>query len=208
MTKETNEQIANRLGIEAPKASEEVARYLEDQTAYNKLIQNLYGFSLESLPAWNQTNLEAITSNATELESRITNLQIALALGRRVASYGEDIEQQVTEYKAKQWSYSQAIQDERNRPSKEFYDARYERITELYKEKRSLAVKCGKGWAKFYKQVTPEDRERELEIVRTMERRLEMVEKSLKNLERLRFTGNDFVSTQLEVAYIGEAVSA
>jgi hypothetical protein len=209
MNKETNEEIANRLGIEAPMPSQEVAQYLQDIDAYNRQIRDLHGNnSLDSLPSWNKSNLEVIACNVTELDSRITKMQIALALGRRLASYGDDIETQANEYQKKKWDYSRSIDDELNRPSREFYDARYKRMTELYKEKRSLAVKVGKGWAKYHKQLTTEDRARELEIVSSMGKRLEIVENALKNIERLRFTGNDFTSTQLEAAYSGEAVSA
>ena len=195
MNKETKEEIANRLGLERPMPSPEVAQYIEDRSAYNNQMSNLYiTNSLDHLPAWNGTTAETIQKNETEVTVRIAKLAEVLTLGQKLAGYSADLEAQVSDYERDRYTYGQAIEDERNRPSREFYSAKYEHCRILEKQKRSLAIKTGKAWSKHMSS----DDDQTYDIYTKYSHDLELTTRLINMVERLSFTGNTFAETLSE----------
>ncbi len=195
MNEETAEEIANRLGLQKPTPSPEVAQYIKDRSAYNNQMSNLYmSNSLESLPAWRGTTAETIQKNEAEVTVRIAKLAEVLTLGQKLAGYSADIESEVSDYERDRYNYGQAITDESNRPSREFYSAKYEECRILEKQKRSLAIKAGKAWSKHMSS----DDDQTYDIYKKYSNDLELTTRLINTVERLSFTGKTFEETLSE----------
>jgi len=130
-----NEQITQ------PVATPEVEKFLGFWEQYNELVQKHRWSSLER---YGRDYMALIEMNEQVANDTMGELNPILELGEAMKLLGEDVAKAAAQYHADMYHYNQAVQDEANKPRREWEQAKDAIMKTLEKEKRSLAIKLGK----------------------------------------------------------------
>ena len=124
-----------------PVASPEVEKFLGFWEQYNELVREHRWPSLER---YGRDYMALIEMNDAIAEDVVNSLNPILELGEAMKLLGEDVAKAAAQHHADMYRYNQAVQDEANKPRREWEDAKSAIVKSLEKEERSLAIKLGK----------------------------------------------------------------
>ena len=135
LTEEQIKEIANRLGISEPIQPKEVADYLNLWERYEEAVNE---YSQPRLNTWGR-KVENVVGTLASLESATEQGQNITALGNELIR----LEGSTASLASKAWgeqytTFTRAIENEHERPQREFDEAQREFVASLEKEIRSL----------------------------------------------------------------------
>lgn len=124
-----------------PVATAEVEKFLGLWEQYNALVLNHRWGSLER---YGRDYMALIEANERIANDTMGELNPILELGEAMKLLGADVAEAAAQYHADLYRYNQAVQDEANKPQREWEQAKEALVRTFEKEKRSLAIKLGK----------------------------------------------------------------
>jgi hypothetical protein len=189
-----NEQIVK------PVATAEVEKFLGLWEKYNALVLNHRWSSLER---YGRDYMALIEMNDAIAEDVVNSLNPILELGEAMKLLGKDVAEAAAQHQANMYHYNQAVQDEANKPRREWEQARDEMIATFKKEERSLSIKLGKLASKRWGG-TDAEREYFTEQYELLSARKSIVEMTLSDIQYMRYS--DHEGTEFTVELVAEAV--
>lgn len=179
METETREQIANRLGLVAPVAPQEVTDYLK---ACEEYIKTARAFEHPRIEYWGSASEELISTNAERIATAIRRLEALKEAGEAITARGETIRLASIAYEQAKHKFEKAITDEEERPRKEFQAKVSEMSATLKKEARSLKYRMTKLSNHSHAYDSPEAQEAR-EQIKELRDRLSLVEYLAEELQ-------------------------
>jgi hypothetical protein len=147
LTEEQTKKIANRLGISEPTQPKEVADYLNLWERYEEAVNE---YSQPRLNAW-ERKIENVIGTLASLETATEQNENITALGGELI----ELEGSTASLASKAWrerytNFARAIENEHERPQREFDEAKREFVASLEKETRSLKNRITRGQNKAW----------------------------------------------------------
>jgi biopolymer transport protein ExbB/TolQ len=189
-----NEQIVK------PVATAEVEKFLGLWEKYNALVLNHRWSSLER---YGRDYIALIEMNDAIAEDVVNSLNPILELGEAMKLLGDDVAKAATEYQSLLYHYNRAVQDEAEKPRRDWEQARDEMIATFKKEERSLSIKLGKLGNKRWTGTEVEKAYIE-EQYKLLNARKQIVELTLSDLQYMRYSEHE--GTEFTMELVAEAV--